>query len=188
MIKDLNPLAGKTRLKKPVAPVLKTRDDAEQMMHTLAAAVNHQRALTAERDAQVLAITQRYAARLAELGATVERCTVFLGEWAEANPAEFPKARKSIDMTAGTLGFRTGTPKLKLLSRAWNWDKVLAAVQATLPAFIRSKPEVDKEAILGQREELAEFLPLVGLKVDQDESFFIEPKLTEVETKQTTAA
>ncbi len=87
-------------------------------------------------------------------------------------------------MLSGTLGFRTGTPALKLLSRAWNWQKVLEACQFILPAFIRNKPEIDKEQIIAQRDELREFLPKVGLKVDQGESFFVEPKLTEVETRQ----
>lgn len=190
MIAPNDTMAGqkKRRIKKPMTPVINSRAEAEEMMHSLAASVNAQRGIVAERDARLLELTNRYAAGLAVLHSAVEIKTEALRAWAQANPDEFPKGVKSIKFSAGVLGFRTGTPKLKLLSRRWTWETVLAAVQARLPAFIRNKPEVDKEAILNQRDELAEFLPEVGLKVDQEELFFVEPQLTEVATKQTTPA
>ena len=70
------------------------------------------------------------------------------------------------------------------MEEPWSRRPVTAAVERLLPNFIRNKPEVDKEAIIGQRDDLAEFLPKVGLKVMQEESFYVEPKLTEqVEVK-----
>ncbi len=133
-------------------------------------------------------INEGYEFALAECAQALQVKTEALRAWAEANPDQFAKGRKSIEFLSGTLGFRTGTPKLALVSRAWTWVKALAAVQLLLPSFIRSVPEIDKEAIIAQREELAEFLPKCGLKVAQDESFFVEPKLTEVETRQVSQA
>jgi len=110
-----------------------------------------------------------------------------LRAWAEASPDQFPKGIKSLALAAGTLGFRTGTPKLALLSRAWNWEKVLTQAQRLIPAFIRSKPELDKEAILSQRDEeiLQYAIKACGMKVVQDESFYIEPNLTDTDARQT---
>lgn len=173
----------KTRLKIKLN-LIATRDEAEAVMNELARTANQQRKLIAMRDAAVLGINQRFETDLAACEATLAEKTDTLRAWAESHPEEFPKDRKSIEMLSGILGFRTGTPKLSLLNRAWNWDKVTEAVQRLLPNFIRNRPEVDKEAILGQRDELAEFLPRVGVKVVQAESFFVEPKLTEVESKQ----
>jgi phage host-nuclease inhibitor protein Gam len=179
----------KTRIKKELnPPSIATRADAEVYMNDIALAENTRRELIARRDAEVLAVNERFAFILADWDKLIKERTEQLQNWAQDHPEEFPKGRKSIDMAAGVLGFRTGTPKLKLLGRSWTWDKVLAAVQHTLPAFVRSKPEVDKEAILNQRDELAYALPMVGLRVDQDESFYIEPKLTDTEAKQTLPA
>ena len=165
-------------------PTLTNRTEAEAAMNELAQAENNKRLLITDRDERVLKIQEESAATIGECEEFVAARTDALKAWAEAHPEEFHKGRKSIDFAAGTLGFRTGTPKLKLL-RGWNWKKATDAVCQFLPNFIRSVPEVDKEAIIGQREELAEILPRVGLKVDQDESFFIEPKLTETTARQT---
>jgi len=180
-------MSKKSRIK-VVLPSISSREEAEAVMNDLAMTANNQRRVTALRDAAVLAINQKFEAQLAACDQTLAAKTDALRVWAETNPGEFPKGRKSIAFLSGTLGFRTGTPALALLSRAWNWKKVTAAVERLLPNFIRNAPEVDKEAILSQRDELKEFLPACGIKVAQGESFFVEPKLTEVESRQTQEA
>lgn len=182
----------KNRIKVPLA-VLVTRDDAESCMNDLALAANNQRKLLAERDALVLKINSRYESPLAECAETLTEKTDALRAWAEANNDQFPAGRKSLALVSGTLGFRTGTPKLSLVSRAWNWDKVLQIIEQ-MPlwqAFVRSKKEVDKESILTQRSQdpdkstFDHELKRIGLRVSQDESFFIEPDLSKCEARQT---
>ena len=164
-------------------------------MNDLAVAVNNKRVLSALRDEEVLKINERYESDLSQWDEKINGHTDALRAWAESNPDQFPKSRKSIEMLSGTLGFRTGTPKLALLSRAFNWDKVLSLITAN-PIFafaVRVKKEVDKEAILdsygnsNSKADSAIDLQKVGLKVVQEESFFVEPKLTKVETRQTDA-
>jgi phage host-nuclease inhibitor protein Gam len=174
----------KKRIKIALKPIT-TRAQAEQVMADLATAENHKRRIIAERDDEVLCLNDRYATNINECESAVEEATLRLKDWAEVHPEEFPKGRKSLDLAAGIIGFRTGTPKLKLLSKAWNWEKVLAAALSTFPNFIRSKPELDKEALIAQRDEIADLLPLIGVKVDQDESFYIEPNLTDTDCNQT---
>lgn len=170
---------------KMTAPPKVSRDQAETLMNELAQAANDRRKFAAERDQAVLAINERFEGIFAAIDAAMKMKSGLLRAWAEASPEEFPvrnnKPVKSIELLSGTLGFRTGMPKLAPLNRGWTWEKITQAVCELLPAFVRSKPEVDKEAILGQREEEAikMILPHVGLKVVQDESFFVEPKLTE---------
>jgi len=171
------------RITKNITPRLTTREDADARLRDLALATTTRNGLVAEMDEEIIAIKDRYSEEIGLQDDLIKAASADLEAWALANPSEFIKP-KSIEMMHGTLGFRTGTPKLKLL-RGWTWEKVTQAVEGLLPNFIRSKPEVDKEAIIAQREELGEFLPTVGLKVDQDEGFFIVPKLTDPETKAT---
>lgn len=168
---------SKNRIKKLLTHSIQSRDEAEARMRELAEHANERISLIADMDAEILDCKKQYEAHIAEQDALIKQAADDLEAWALANPDLFEKP-KSIAFLSGTLGFRTGTPKLALLNRKWNWETVTSAVERLLPNFIRNKPEVDKDAILGQRDELAEFLPQCGLKVTQDEGFFIEPKLT----------
>ncbi len=179
----------KTRIKLNL-PLITTRDEAEAVMNDLATYVNERRKVTADLDAEILSAKDDYAPDLTALDEVIKSTSDHLRAWAEANPAEFPKDRKSIVLASGTLGFRTGTPKLALLSRAFNWERVLALVEQYWPSFIRIKKEVNKEEILslyaGASNQSASDAELkrLGLKVTQEESFYIEPKLTELTTRQ----
>ncbi len=177
---------------KVALPLIKSRDEAESVMNELATAANNQRSLIALRDEEVLALNAKYEVDLAECSDLLKEKTEMLRAWAECNPDQFTKGRKSIEMLSGTLGFRTGTPKLAVLSRAFNWEKVIELMRAAADwkPFVRTKEEVDKEGILGaaaaaqNKEAFAEDLKRVGLQVKQEESFFVEPNLTVVESRQ----
>ncbi|MCX7006423.1 MAG: host-nuclease inhibitor Gam family protein, partial [Kiritimatiellaeota bacterium] len=98
--------------------------------------------------------------------------------WAENNPAEFG-TRKSIDFVNGQVGFRTGQPKLTRLA-GWTWDRILEAVGRVLPDYVRIKKEVDRERIIADREILTPLLRDIGVEVEQDEAFFVDPKREEI--------
>ena len=171
---------SKTRIKKPVAQ-LASRADAEQAVDDIALFANTRRGMTAMMDKEILAVKTKYERDLDVLSLAIDQKTDALEQWSSANPQLFEK-KKSIAFLAGTIGFRTGTPKLVLL-RGWNWKKVLDAVCVHLPKFTRTVPEIDKEGIIAQREELAGALPLIGCKVDQGESFYVAPNLTDAEVQ-----
>jgi phage host-nuclease inhibitor protein Gam len=84
---------------------------------------------------------------------------------------------KSAASSLGIFGFRTGNPKLVLLNRKWKWDDVLNALRSTgRTELIRRKEEADKDALKKLSDpELA----TLGLRIDQDEAFYIEPKRDE---------
>ena len=177
-------------------PFPTTRDEAECLMTDLAIVVNNQRKIQADRDAAVLEINERCAPDLAQCEELIKAHTEALRAWAEANPDQFPKGRKSLPMSNGVLGFRTGTPKLSLFSRAFTWEKVLQALRAASAwcNYIRIKEEVDKEAILASHSQCLDKptfeadLRRFGIKVSQDESFYVEPNLTETTARQTVEA
>jgi len=106
--------------------------------------------------------------------------------WSAANEVEFGN-RKSLVMTHGTVGFRTGNPRLKPITK-FTWAKVLETIQRSATfasSYVRTKAEVDREKLLADRDELgADGLRVLGLKVVQEESFFVEPHLTTVENRE----
>jgi phage host-nuclease inhibitor protein Gam len=173
----------KPRSKITITPPPATRDEAESILNDYAATVNSRRILTARRDSALLRIEENFRAEIAACDNAIESATSKLKAWAEANPSQFPKDRKSLKMFAGTIGFRTGTPKLSLVSRAWSWEKVLDAIKNTTcyKQWIRLDEQVKKEAILAEHAQnkiVPQDLQSVGLKIVQDESFFVDPDLT----------
>lgn len=178
------------RLKITLTPALETREDVETTMNDLALTEAHYRRLQSQVDAEILAVKDRHAANLAIYQETMTRLTQQLHDWSVTHPDEFPKDRKSLRLTSGLIGFRTGQPKLALVSRKFTFERALSLVRELLPGFIRTKDEIDREALIAQRSEpvIAAALPRCGLIVTQDESFFAEPDLTQFENRQTQKA
>jgi phage host-nuclease inhibitor protein Gam len=145
--------------------------------------------LLARKNREVAEIDERYAPLLAEAEAAKKEKHQLVQAWAEAHPEAFGKT-KSIALAAGTIGFRTGTPKLALLNRKFTWASALEAVMRLLPNFIRTSPEIDKEALIAQRDEttIQWALTECGLKIVQDESFYVKTNVEEAETMTKEAA
>ena len=94
-------------------------------------------------------------------------------------------------MAHGTIGFRTGTPKLKTL-KGFTWASALTLVKKYIPGYVRTNEEIAKDKLLADRElEAVEFMeseitkkriPMCdamaecGIIVAQDETFYVEPK------------
>lgn len=84
-------------------------------------------------------------------------------------------------MVHGTIGFRTGTPKLKTL-KGFTWASALTLVKEFLPGYIRQAEEIAKDKLLADRDykNMPEQMAKCGIQVAQDEIFFVEPKREEV--------
>lgn len=166
---------------KPAIAIPKTREEAESIVGAIAELKINEAKTKAEMDQELKEIRTDYEQQLSDINTSVTPLLLRIQAWAEANQDEFGK-QKSIAMLHGTIGWRVGNPTLKTLS-GWTWDRCLEALKSLgWLQFIRSKPEVDKAAILNQRETLTEAdLRQIGTRVVQEESFFVEPKMTETE-------
>jgi phage host-nuclease inhibitor protein Gam len=121
-----------------------------------------------------------YAADIATTKAQLKAKIASLQEWAEANkPALFSDARSVITPT-GSFGFRTGMPKVELI-RGWNAERVVNAVLSLFPkrGWLRQSWDLDKEAMIADRDKAAADLAEVGVKVKQSETFFVDINLEE---------
>jgi len=167
------------------------QEEAGQILIDLSVQSNEKRRLTAAMDAKILEVRNEFQARLDACDKAIAVYAEYLEDFALSNPEIFPKDRKSVEWTGGKMGFRTSTPSLALLNRKVNWAQVLAIVTLRrFRKFMRIKKEVDKEAILarcGTVEKPTRFqtkvLPMLGLKLVQDEAFYVEPALTDTEVK-----
>lgn len=179
---------SKARLKiTTTAP--RTREEMEALVGEITALKIRERALKAEMDAGLKAVREEFESRLS---ATTERIAAKIPcamAWAEAHPDAFGSI-KSIEMIHGTIGWRINTPSLRTLA-GWTWDRVLEKLR-TIPAFtvfIRVKTEVDKQAILSARENFLDGdLREMGVRIAQEEEFYVEPKITDTENRQAISA
>lgn len=173
---------------KLIAPAIKTRDQVESLLNEICGTtINRNKAVLAM-DNEITRIRERYEATITECNKALEEKTELIRSWAEANPSEF-NGLKSLDLVNAVIGWRTGQPTLKTLS-GWTWDRVLEKLKAlNLTPYIRTKEEVNKQAILADRESFEPEGPrAIGVRIVQDESFFVDPKLTETENRQSVEA
>lgn len=170
-------------------PVIQTRAQAESILGEIRDLTIERAQQMATREAQLKEVEDEHKDSLAALGKRIQEASELLRGWAEANPSEFHGA-KSVVLTHGTVGWRTGNPTLKPVS-GFTWDRVLEKIRGLVPyrRFIRTKEEVDKAGILAERETLQpEDLRMMGVKVIQEEAFFVDPKIEETETRQSLPA
>jgi len=128
-------------------------------------------------DVQMTAIRKKYADEIGRLNETKEKAFAVLQTFALENKDTLFAKKKSMESVHGTIGFRTGTPKLKTL-KGFTWGAVTNLLKEFLPAYVRTTEEPAKDKLLADREEeeVAALFPKVGIAVAQDETFYVEPK------------
>ena len=169
------------------SPAIKNRSEMETLVREIAGFKLNEKLLAASMDAELQSVRDNYKSRLDTLAQVLAEKTEAARGWAEAHPAAFGR-RKSMDFVHGVIGFRTGTPKLKTILK-FKWDGVLEALRHARwgAAYIRVKEEINKEQIIADvtARILSEAdLRKAGAQVVQEEMFYVEPRLTRVESRE----
>lgn len=165
--------------KKPT-PIPQSLADVEGLMAQVAAADAATRKITAQMDAEITRVRERYATALDIEKAVREAAEEQIASWAELHKADFGD-RRSMALTHGTIGWRLGNPAVKLRARV-KAEQALEQVRQRLPEFVRTVEELDKAALLNAYAGKAITdgdLEACGLKVTQTERFYVEPKTEE---------
>lgn len=131
----------------------------------------------ARRDKEIQAVNEKYKAEIDPLENQRDLTLKLAEEYADENRTELlPKDTKSAESTQAVFGYKLGNPTMKTLSKKWNWEKVTDALKSVYGArFIRTKEEPDKEKLRSELNDAQ--LAEVGLRVDQEDRFFVEPKV-----------
>lgn len=173
----LNSPVKSSRLK---APSLTTRLEFERCVDDLTRTTVAIRNLEARRDEEIQRVRVEWQRSIAEAEARVKTLTLIAEKFATEHRDElFPGKEKSAQTTLATYGFRLGNQQLKTLSRV-TWEKVLAELdRRRFRRWIRVKKEVAKDAMLAAAKRSTRTLAVLlelGVKVVQEETFFVEPK------------
>ena len=154
-----------------------TNEKMEAAMADFARADARIQKINATLDVEMTKLREKYQDELTKLTADKEAAFDILQTYAvEQRDIIFVK-KKSLETIHGTIGFRTGTPKLKTL-KGFTWGAVTNLLKEFLPAYVRTSEEAAKDKLLADRdsEEVSKNLQKVGLSVVQDETFYVEPK------------
>lgn len=169
---------------------IKTRLEADSVLGDIRNLTIQRNQILLNKEQEVSAIEERYKDDLDTIEKDLEVKSELLSGWATNNPSEFGTL-KSLELTHGKIGWRTGMPKLIKTAKE-KWDDMVDRVRQNLgDRFIRISSEVDKAAIIrahGEEPFDPAQLRLAGLKVAQEESFFVEPKIEEADNRTVVAA
>ena len=173
-----------------------SREVADEAFATYAKSDAQIQKINAEIDLQCAKIREKHADRLTALTAERDQAFDTLQSYATENQAELFVKKKSLEMAHGTIGFRTGTPKLKTL-KGFTWASALQLAKKFLPmTYIRQTEEIAKDKLLADRDmdevevydtttgdprevTMREAMAVCGIQVVQDETFYVEPKKEE---------
>ena len=155
---------------------LGTIADCQAAMGGLLAAVTDLETLTAERDMAVAAASKKFESPMDDAKMRRDDLSAALKTYYMAHVEELEKdGRRSVQLANGVMGRRMSPAKLMLVNRSWTWAAVLVRLREKFGSrFLRLRdPEIDKDLV---KAELAiEELRALGLKLEQDETFYAEP-------------
>ena len=157
---------------------LATKLDFEIAIDRVAYATTELRAAEAERDAAVQAAQATHAERISELQDEIKAKAALCEKFADEHRADLlPGKAKSNETPFARYGFRDGNPTLKLLNKKCSWDSVVAGLKLLgLKKFIRTFEEPDKDGIK-TAQLTQDKMDMLGLRIAQSETFYIEPKV-----------
>ena len=158
----------------PAAP--QSRDEAASFVREIGEANRAIARLQADMNDAIVRLKEDAEAAAAPLGVRVGELTEGLRAWCDANRFALTDGgkRKYADLGTGRVEWRRSPPKVTIKGA----EEVLAAIKTLGLPFVRIKEEIDKEAMLADREK-ARLIP--GVKIGSDgETFAVEPFEAEI--------
>ncbi|MFG6462280.1 host-nuclease inhibitor Gam family protein [Roseateles sp. DXS20W] len=136
------------KLKAPAGVrIPQSRDEAAQMIHEIGVAQRQVQRITADMNDELAAITAKHQPVLDGLAAKVKQLAGGVQAWCEANRDEITNDRKVkfANLLTGMVTWRVRPPSVTVS----NVEAVIKTLKAlSLHRFLRTKDEVDKDAIL----------------------------------------
>ena len=174
--------------KKEKAMMIGTREELELAMNVFAIKAAELKRLTAKMDVRIGEVRDEFSGDIAAISESMKPLADALEEWAELHPEAFTE-KKSLELVAGKIGYRTSPPAVKTLPKVKEESAVrlVEAEECYAQKYIRMLAELDREAILASyacKEVSDETLKRLGLRVVQNETFYIDPQETKAEVAQ----
>lgn len=129
--------------------------------------------LAAERNKEVEQLDSRYNPQFEALRREMEEQYNTVQLYCDRHRTELFKEAKSIEQQGASLGYREGKDKVLIMDGHKEKDIVnLMARRTAMRSYLRTTLSLDKLAIIKEKPKLLEKL---GVKVVQEEAFFLEP-------------
>ncbi len=129
--------------------------------------------LAAERDKEVEELDSKYNPQFEALRKEMEEQYATVQQYCSRHRDELFSTTKSIDDHGATLGFRDGKDKVVILDGCKEKDIITVMARRTaMTPYLRTTLTLDKLKIIRERPKSLEKL---GVKVVQEEAFFLEP-------------
>ena len=161
---------------------LKSLEECTAAMGELLVAQTDLEAATANRDREVAVVQKRYEGDMDDARARAGEALAALQAYYYGHLSEVEKdGVKHCQLANGVMGRRDSPAKLALKNRAWTWGSVLVLLREKFgDRYLRVKaPEIDKDLVKAEIAE--EDLGEMGMKLEQDETWYAEPaRLPEV--------
>lgn len=125
---------------------------------------------------EIAVIRERFEAQAQPISTRIDNLRQGVQIWCDANRAALTRGGKvkSAQFPTGEVRWRVTPPKVVIRGL----DAVIDALRrAGLTRFLRTKEEINKEAILADTEAVIE---INGIRIDQVEEFVVEPFETEL--------
>ena len=168
------------RLKTNGITVPATRKQAEDLLFGIGELQREVARKETNMNDELAAIKRKYGDEVKPLNAVIDDQFAALHMYAEANKDDLLEGKlKSCKMATGDIGWRTSTPKVTVR----NVKVVLESLkQLGLSQFIRMKEEINKEAILADKDQKA--ASINGITISQKDEFWVKPYESEIEKAQ----
>jgi len=171
--------AKKVSIKKDALQVPSTLNEAETLLAKMG---SHQRKVIDNENEMNEAVANTkagYTKIKNKLNDDIDEMSTALHAWAEVNKTNLLKGdAKTAKLSTGELSWRL-TPWKVTLKKV---DDILVALkEAKLKKFIRTKDEVDKEAILKDENSRAAAKAIKGISISRKTEFVIKPAETNIE-------
>ena len=169
---------------KKLGTTITTDEELEAALGRYAEAMLQHEALTVDLEERVRQVRAEYEEKFAPLAATGEAILKDMAAWAALNPERFAD-KKSLELLHGTVGFRTGMPRVALERGRKEEDVVEEMLEAgDAEAYLRRVVELDRQRIIAawlctDGIAAAAFLERFGISVKQTERFYAEIKREE---------
>jgi len=168
-----------TRLKQAASihPVPQSRDEVNEAIRNIGIAQRERARIQAEMNDYMAKIKEEYEGYAQPHKEQIERLSAGVHTWCEANRDSLTQNGKVkyASLPAGEIKWRTRPPRVSIRAA----EVVLDTLRRLgLSRFIRSKEEVNKEAMLAEPEAVS---GIAGVKIKRNEDFVIVPFETELE-------
>lgn len=131
----------------------------------------------ADMNSRIQTVKEKYDVETADARAQTQLIETDIQVFCSMNKTDFLKQRAR-KLTHGVIGFRTNPPKVIQLNKKFTIRTSLELLKKIYDdKYVRMKEEINKDAILSDYSSRAiddSNLAGVGLRIDQEETFFVE--------------